>query len=69
VSLPPTLAEEGPLGQRKKSCGLKKNTVLAYLSRRNFKHIPRPNRKLARGPLWFEGSVKEWEAKGDIGDG
>jgi hypothetical protein len=37
--------------------------VLAYLSRRNFRRIPRPNRLLAMGPLWYEKSVNEWEAK------
>jgi len=41
----------------------KRDTVLAYLSRRNFRRIPRPNRLLAMGPLWYEKSVKEWEAK------
>jgi hypothetical protein len=46
------------LGRR---LGIKRETVLAYLSRRNFKNIPRPNRKLAMGPLWYEASVREWE--------
>ena len=45
--------------------GFKRNTVLAYLSRRNFRRIPRPNRQLAMGPIWYEKSVKEWEAKED----
>jgi hypothetical protein len=48
------------LGRR---LGFKRETVLAYLSRRNFRRIPRPNRQLAMGPLWYEMSVKEWEAK------
>src|SRR5918994_4716980 len=48
------------LGRR---LGFKRNTVLAYLSRRNFGRIPRPNRLLAMGPIWYEMSVKEWEAK------
>jgi hypothetical protein len=48
------------LGRR---LGFKRNTVLAYLSRRNFHRIPRPNRQLAMGPIWYEKSVKEWEAK------
>jgi len=43
--------------------GFKRDTVLAYLSRRNFHRIPRPNRLLAMGPVWYEKSVKEWEAK------
>ena len=48
------------LGRR---LGFKRDTVLAYLSRRNFGRIPRPNRQLAMGPIWYEKSVKEWEAK------
>ena len=43
--------------------GFKRDTVLAYLSRRNFQRVPRPNRQLAMGPLWYEKSVREWEAK------
>jgi predicted DNA-binding transcriptional regulator AlpA len=50
------------LGRR---LGFKRNTVLAYLSRRTFRRIPRPNRLLAMGPLWYEKSVREWEAKED----
>ena len=48
------------LGER---LGLKRDTVLAYLSRRNFGRIPRPNRKLAMGPVWYETAVKEWEER------
>jgi len=48
------------LGRR---LGFKRDTVLAYLSRRNFRRIPRPNRLLAMGPLWYEKSLREWEAK------
>ena len=48
------------LGER---LGLKRGTVLAYLSRGNYRRIPRPNRKLAMGPLWYEASVKEWESR------
>jgi hypothetical protein len=47
------------LGRR---LGFKRDTVLAYLSRRNFRRIPRPNCKLAMGPIWYEKSVREWEA-------
>jgi hypothetical protein len=46
-----------------KRLGFKRDTVLAYLSRRNFGRIPRPDRQLAMGPLWYEKSVREWEAK------
>jgi hypothetical protein len=48
------------LGRR---LGFKRDTVLTYLSRRNFRRIPRPNRLLAMGPIWYEKSPKEWEAK------
>ena len=48
------------LGRR---LGFKRDTVLAYLSRRNFGRIPRPNRQLAMGPIWYEKTVKEWEAR------
>lgn len=41
--------------------GIKRDTVLAYLSRRNFRRIPRPNRLLKMGPVWFEKTVSEWE--------
>jgi hypothetical protein len=48
------------LGQR---LSFKRDTMLTYLSRRNFRRIPRPNRQLAMGPIWYEKSVREWEAK------
>jgi hypothetical protein len=48
------------LGRR---LGFKRDTVLAYLSRRNFGRIPRPNRQLAMGPIWYEKSVREWETR------
>ena len=48
------------LGRR---LGFKRDTVLAYLSRRNFGRIPRPNRQLAMGPIWYEKSVREWQEK------
>jgi hypothetical protein len=48
------------LGRR---LGFKRDTVLAYLSRRNFGRIPRPNRQLAMGPVWYEKSVKDWEVR------
>jgi hypothetical protein len=46
-----------------KRLSFKRDTVLAYLSRRNFRRIPRPNRQLAMGPIWYEKCVREWEAK------
>ena len=48
------------LGRR---LGFKRATVLAYLSRKNFGRMPRPNRLLAMGPIWYEKSVREWGAK------
>ena len=45
--------------------GFKRDTVLAYLSRRNFRRIPRPNRLLTMGPVWYEKSVRKWEDKED----
>jgi hypothetical protein len=42
---------------------LKRDTVLAYLSRRNFRRIPRPNRLLKMGPVWFEKSVTGWQRR------
>jgi hypothetical protein len=49
-----------------KRLGFKRDTVLAYLSRRNFRRIPRPNCLLAMGPIWYEKSVKEWEAQENV---
>ncbi len=43
--------------------GIKRDTVLAYLSRRNYGRIPRPNRKLAMGPIWYAGAIREWEQR------
>jgi hypothetical protein len=54
------------LGRR---LGFKRDTVLAYLSRRNFGRIPRPNRQLAMDPIWYEKSVREWEAKENLRHG
>ena len=45
--------------------GIKTDAVLAYLSRRNWRRIPRPNRKLVMGPVWYEASVREWERRRD----
>ena len=41
--------------------GFKRDTILVYLNRRSFHRIPKPNRRLKTGPLWYEGSVREWE--------
>jgi len=47
--------------------GIKRETVLVYLSRRNFRNLPRPNRRLAMGPVWYEASVREWERRREGG--
>ncbi|MDN5697093.1 MAG: hypothetical protein L0G70_03860 [Rubrobacter sp.] len=44
-----------------KRLGLKRETVLSYLARKNYRVIPEPDRRLAMGPLWYEGSVRQWE--------
>jgi hypothetical protein len=44
----------------------KRDTVLAYLSRRNFRRIPRPNRLLATGPIWYEKSVKSGKRRSRV---
>jgi hypothetical protein len=38
--------------------GFKRDTVLAYLSTKNFRRISRPNRQLAMGPIWYEKCVR-----------
>lgn len=48
------------LGER---LGLKRATILTYLSRGNFELVPRPNRRLAMGPIWYEVAVRKWEQK------
>jgi hypothetical protein len=58
------LLDATALGKR---LGFKRDTVLAYLSRRSFGRIPRPNRKLAMGPVWFERTVEEWEKRSKNG--
>lgn len=50
------------LGRR---LGLRRDTVLAYMSRRNWRRIPRPNRRLTMGPVWYEAAVREWERSRD----
>ena len=41
--------------------GLRRQTVQAYMARGWWHLIPRPNRKLAMGPVWYESSVRDWE--------
>ena len=42
--------------------GYKRQTVLAYLVREKYHKIPKPNRKLAVGHIWYLGAVKMWES-------
>ena len=44
--------------------GFKKQTVQAYISRANWSKIPKPNRQLMFGPVWYMVAVKEWEKRG-----
>jgi hypothetical protein len=44
-----------------KRLGLKRGTVLSYLARRNYRVIPKPDRRLAMGPIWYSGSVENWQ--------
>ena len=46
-----------------KRLGIKRATVLSYLSRRR-KGVPEPSVRLAVGPIWYLGDVQEWEKKG-----
>lgn len=43
-----------------KRLGLKRDSVLSYLSRGR-KGVPEPSVRLAIGPLWYVGDVEEWE--------
>ena len=43
--------------------GYRRQTVQAYMSRANWSKIPKPNRQLMFGPIWYEKSVREWESK------
>jgi hypothetical protein len=47
----------------------KRDTVLAHLSRRNFRRIPHPNRLLAMGPIWYEKSIRVWEEEKGLSRG
>ena len=56
--------EATALGRR---LGFKRDTVLAYLSRRNFRRIPRPNRQLAMGPIWYERASESGKRRRRVG--
>jgi predicted DNA-binding transcriptional regulator AlpA len=43
--------------------GFKRQTVQAYISRGNWSKIPKPNRQLKFGPIWYEVAVRAWESK------
>jgi hypothetical protein len=42
--------------------GLRRQTVQAYISRGWYHLIPRPNRVLTVGPIWYLSAVRSWEA-------
>lgn len=46
------------LGER---LGYTRATVVTHLSRGRFDKIPRPSRRLAMGPIWYQGDVDEWK--------
>jgi len=48
------------LGRR---LGFKRDTVLAYLSRKNFRHYTSPQPPACYGACLVENSVRAWEAK------
>jgi hypothetical protein len=41
--------------------GLRRQTVQAYISRGWYHLIPRPNRVLKVGPIWYVSAVRSWE--------
>lgn len=41
--------------------GYKKETVQTYVTRGNWRKIPKPHRQLRFGPVWYLGYVKEWK--------
>jgi hypothetical protein len=44
--------------------GFRHDTVLTYpSSERTICLVPRPHRQLAMRPIWYEKSVKEWQAE------
>ncbi len=49
--------------------GLRRQTVQAYMARGLWPLVPRPNRRLAMGPVWYEAAVKEWEGSRAREDG
>ena len=40
--------------------GYRRQTVQAYISRKNWTKIPKPHRLLKFGPVWYAGAVEEW---------
>ena len=44
-----------------KRLGYRKQTVQAYMSRENWSKIPKPNRLLTFGPIWYVKAVRAWE--------
>ena len=41
--------------------GYKRQTVQAYISRSNWRKIPKPNRQLVFGPVWYVKAIEEWK--------
>ncbi len=49
--------------------GLRRQTVQAYISRGWYHLIPRPNRVLTVGPIWYLGAVRSWEESREESNG
>ncbi len=42
---------------------LSRSTIFTYLQRGSFHRVPKPDRRLSIGPIWYEISVRNWEAQ------
>lgn len=48
-------------GALAKRLGFQRQTVSAYLVRGLYRKVPKPNRMLDVGPIWYLGAVQQWE--------
>jgi len=54
------ILDAGALAER---LDLSRSTIFTYLQRGSFHRVPKPDRRLSIGPLWYEISVRNWEAQ------
>ena len=40
--------------------GYTRSTVYTHLSRERWDKVPPPSRRLAMGPIWYQGDVENW---------